>query len=99
MQKLIHGQGGAEPLQATACLVDDVCVTGDSAKAHFENLHELVYRLYAAGLKANKLKCKFYQRELKFLGKIVDQDGVRLDTATTDAIKKMPMPEDKQQLR
>ena len=33
------------------------------------------------------------------MGKIVDQDGIRLDTATTDAIRNMPMPADKQQLR
>ena len=52
MQKLIHGYGGRGPVKA-ACVVDDVCVTGDSPSEHFENLHEFVYRLYAAGLKAN----------------------------------------------
>ena len=44
-------------------------------------------------------KCTFYQREVKFLGKIVDHQGVRLDSATTDAILKMPEPSDKSQLR
>ena len=80
-------------------MVDDVCVTGSTPQEHFENLHEFVYRLYAAGLKANIKKCKLYKNEVKFLGKIVDRDGVRLDTATTDAILKMPRPEDKGRLR
>ena len=66
---------------------------------HFENLHEFIYRLYAAGLKANISKCKWYQNEVKFLGKIVDRNGVRLDTSTSDAILKMPPPDDKHKLR
>ena len=36
---------------------------------------------------------------MKFLGKIVDRDGVRLDPATTEAIVKMPTPDDKGKLR
>ena len=44
-------------------------------------------------------KCKFYQDEVKFLGKIVDRNGIRLDTSTTDAIINMPAPQDKPQLR
>ena len=74
-------------------------MTGDTPSEHFENLHEFIYRLYAAGLKANINKCKFYQDEVKFLGKIVDKDGVRLDPATTEAIVKMPVPDDKSKLR
>ena len=65
MQKLIHGFGGRGSVDA-ACMVDDVCVTGRSAKEHLENLHEFIYRLYAAGLKANLKKCRFYQNEVKF---------------------------------
>ena len=67
-------------------MIDDVCLSGDNLKEHFANLAELLYRLYANGLKVNKDKCSFYQGEVKFLGKIVDSRGVRLDTATRDAI-------------
>ena len=71
MQKVIHGMDGRGPIDA-ACLVDDVCITGNSPKQHFDNLHEFIFRLYAAGLKANIDKCKLYRDEVKFLGKIVD---------------------------
>ena len=98
MQKLIHSFGGRGPEKA-ACVVDDVCVTGDTPQEHFDNMHEFVYRLYAAGLKANIKKCKFYQDEVKFLGKIVDHKGVRLDPMTTEAILNMPVPDDKAKLR
>ena len=99
MNKLIHGMGGRKPLKSTACIVDDVCVTGATPKEHLENLHELIYRLYAAGLKANLSKCSFYQDEVKFLGKIVDKNGIRLDPATTSAIVNMPTPANQGQLQ
>ena len=99
MNKLIHGMGGRKPLKSTACIVDDVCVTGATPKEHLENLHELIYRLYAAGLKANMSKCSFYQDEVKFLGKIVDKNGIRLDPATTSAIENMPSPSNQGQLQ
>ena len=89
---------GRGPIQA-ACMVDEVCITGQNPAEHFENLHEFVYRLYAAGLKANINKCKLYQNEVKFLGKIIDRDVVRLDTITTAVILKMPSPDDKSKLR
>ena len=99
MNKLIHGMGGKSPLKSTACIVDDICVTGATPQEHFENLHNLIYRLYAAGLKANKYKCSLYQNEVKFLGKIIDRDGIRLDPATTSAIINMPTPSNKDKLR
>ena len=85
MRKLLHACNGEGPIKC-AQMVDDVCLSGASPKEHFDNLAELLYRLYACGLKANINKCKFYQDEVKFLGKIVDHRGVRLDTSTTDAI-------------
>ncbi len=42
--------------------------------------------MWVAGLKANIDKCKFYQNEVRFLGKIISRDGIRLDESTTDAI-------------
>ena len=99
MNKLIHGMGGRKPLKSTACIVDDVCVTGATPREHLENLHEFIYRLYAAGLKANLSKCSFYQDEVKFLGKIVDKNGIRLDPATTSAIANMPTPANQGQLQ
>ena len=63
MQKLIHGFGGRGSVNA-ACMVDDVYITGKSAREHFENLHEFIYRFYAARLKVNIKKCTIYQDEV-----------------------------------
>ena len=98
MRKLLHACNGRGPVQC-AQMVDDLCLSGDNFREHFENLAELLYRLFACGLKVNKDKCSFYQNSVKFLGKIVDNRGVRLDPSTTDAILNMPEPVDKSQLR
>ena len=80
-------------------MVDNVCLAGKSPYEHFENLAEFVYRLYACGLKANLSQCSIYKNEVNFLGKVVDRNGIRLDTSTTDAILHMPTPTDISRLR
>ena len=42
MRQLLHSYNGRGPIKA-ACVVDDVCVTGNSPQEHFDNLHELAY--------------------------------------------------------
>ena len=56
-------------------------------------------RLHEAGLKLNRDKCKFYQPSVKFLGKIIDKNGQRIDPSALDAIVNMPAPKDRHALR
>ena len=83
---VIQGMNGKGPIPNTVCVVDDICTTASTPQQHFENLVELLTRLQAADLKLNKVKCKFYQKEVKFLGKIIDKNGQRIDPATVEAI-------------
>ena len=99
MDKLLHGMDGKGPVPSTACIVDDICITGATPAEHFSNLTELLSRLHSAGLKLNPEKCKFYQKEVKFLGKIIDKNGQRIDSESVAAIVNMPQPTDKQSLR
>ena len=99
MDKLLHGMNGKGPIPSTACIVDDICVTGSTPQEHFANLTELLSRLHSAGLKLNREKCKFYQPSVKFLGKIIDENGQRIDPEMISAIVNMPAPVDKQTLR
>ena len=99
IDRLIQGMDGKAPIPNTVCVVDDICVTGATPEKHFDNLIELLTRLSDAGLRLNKEKCKFYQDEVKFLGKIIDKDGQRMDPAIIQAIVDMPAPRDKHTLR
>ena len=55
MRKLMHSCNGRGPIEC-AQMVDDICLSGSNPKEHFDNLAELLYRLYACGLKANLSK-------------------------------------------
>ena len=99
IDRLIQGMEGKGPVPSTACVVDDICTTGLTPQEHFDNLVELLSRLHTAGVKLNKDKCKFYQTEVKFLGKIIDKDGKRMDPGSVEAIVNMPAPSDKHTLR
>ena len=99
MDKLIHGMDGKSPIPSTACVVDDICITGSTPQEHFNNLTEMLSRLQAAGIKLNKSKCTFYQPSVKFLGKIIDKDGQRVNPEEVKAIVNMPAPTDRPTLR
>ena len=68
MRKLIHSCNGQGPLPC-AQMIDDLCISGANPLEHFQNLAELLYRLYACGLKVNRSKCTFYQDEVRFFRK------------------------------
>ena len=99
VDSVLQGMNGKGPIPNTVCVVDDICTTASTPQQHFDNLVELLTRLKAAGLKLNKDKCKFYQKEVKFLGKIIDKNGQRMDPATVEAIVNMPEPTNKHTLR
>ena len=99
IDRLIQGMDGKGPIPGVVCVVDDICVTGATFEEHIDNLIELLTRLSDAGLRLNPDKCKFYQKNVKFLGKIVDKDGHRMDPANLEAITDMPAPTNRHTLR
>ena len=58
MRKLIHSCNGSGPLPC-AQMVDDVCLSGANPKEHFQNLAELLYRLYASKQSEELKKTRF----------------------------------------
>ena len=86
-------------IPSVACIVDDVCITGKTPQEHFANLEEVLHRIEGAGLKLNRAKCSFYQSEVKYLGRIISKDGVKMDPEVVSAIQKMPSPTSRQTLQ
>ena len=86
-------------IPSVACIVDDICITGRTPEEHFQNLETVLDRVEKAGLKCNPKKCKFYQREVKYLGRIISKDGNRMDPSAVDAITNMPSPKTRQEVQ
>jgi len=49
-------------------------------------LQQIFRRLQDTNLKINPEKCKFYVDQLKYLGHIVDHEGIRTDSEKVRAI-------------
>ena len=79
--------------------MDDVLVFGCSKSVHDSRLSAVLKRIQDAGVTLNASKCEFGKSQLKFLGHIVDQDGVRADPDKTSAIIDMSPPTNVSELR
>ena len=95
MQRVLEG------LTPNKCLVylDDVLIIGSTFEEHLQNLKEVLQAIKVAGLKLKPSKCFFAQRNVKYLGFIVSNEGLSPDPEKLKAIKEYPQPKDITELR
>ena len=80
------------------CLVylDDTIIYGKTFKEELKNLKTVFSRLRHAGLLMSLKKCHFFRREVKYLGHVVSEQGVK--TEKISAVQNWPIQENKIQL-
>ena len=61
--------------------MDDILVHGNTPEEHEQRLQRALTVIDRAGLKLNKEKCLLRQNQLKYLGHVIDKEGIRPDTA------------------
>ncbi|KAK6184246.1 hypothetical protein SNE40_006752 [Patella caerulea] len=88
-----------EGLEGVSCLMDDIVVFGISQEDHDLKLRKVLTRLREHGLTLNKSKCSIGKSEIKFLGQIVSEQGIRADLDKISAIKNFPQPQDVSDIR
>ncbi|GFX35368.1 retrovirus-related Pol polyprotein from transposon opus [Trichonephila clavipes] len=69
--------------------MDDVIISSPSFTQHVKHLKEVFRLLHEAGLTLNKDKCKFGCEELKYLGLIINKEGIKTDETKVQAIVEM----------
>ncbi|XP_072395302.1 uncharacterized protein [Diabrotica undecimpunctata] len=79
--------------------LDDIIVVTPDFDCHIKILKMLFKRLKYANLTVNFEKCQFCRPSLKFLGFVVDQQGLRTDPAKVEAILEYPVPKTTTQIR
>ncbi|GFX35633.1 retrovirus-related Pol polyprotein from transposon gypsy [Trichonephila clavipes] len=72
--------------------MDDVIISSPSLTQHVKHLKEVFRLLHEAGLTLNKDKCKFGCEELKYLGLIINKEGIKTDETKVQAIVEMKRP-------
>lgn len=81
------------------CYLDDVIVVSKSFDEHISLLLKVWQKLSYAGLTINFEKSQFFRKELKYLGYIVDEEGLRADPNKINAILEYPIPKTKKDVR
>ncbi|GFT37120.1 retrovirus-related Pol polyprotein from transposon 17.6 [Trichonephila clavipes] len=84
-----------------ACLIylDDVIIGGRTFEEHLQNIRKVLSKLRDANLKLNPSKCKFFQKEVNYLGHIISAEGVRTDPEKVSAVMNWKRPENLRELR
>ncbi|XP_039451777.1 uncharacterized protein K02A2.6-like [Culex pipiens pallens] len=86
-------------LNGTCGYLDDILVGGHTPEEHDRNLQQVLRRLEEYGLTVRIEKCSFRMPQVKYLGQILDGDGIRPDPDKTSAVATMPPPHDVSSLR
>ncbi|GFU10009.1 retrovirus-related Pol polyprotein from transposon opus [Trichonephila clavipes] len=72
--------------------MDDVIISYSSFTQNVKHLKEIFRLLREAGLTLNKGKCKFVCEELKYLGLIINKEGIKTDETKVQAIVEKKPP-------
>ena len=79
--------------------MDDILIFGRTIKEHNEHLESVLELLRNGNLKAMPTKCDFLKKEVRFLGHIISQQGVKTDPNKIQAMQNMKDPTNAKQLR
>ena len=83
------------------CLLylDDILVPGKTFDHHLDNLTQVLQRLQDVNLKLSPEKTSPFQKQVSFLGHVVEEDGISTDPSKTNAIFSWPVPVNKKELK
>ena len=93
MSKLLSG------LDGIVCQMDDVLIFGKTKEEHDIRLTKALDRIHSAGVTLNREKCLFGQDNIKFLGHVVNKQGISADPDKVAAITQMKAPQNISALR
>ena len=79
--------------------VDDFAIASKDETSHLEHIIAVFERLKEHNLKINPEKCIFFSIEIKILGFIIDQHGIKMDPEKVSAIKNRKEPRNVKELQ
>lgn len=82
-------------IQGVHMITDDMIIAGADEAEHDEILQKVMNRAKEKNIKFNRDKIQFKVNEVKYMGCILGQDGMKPDPEKVKAIVQMPQPEDK----
>ena len=89
MEHLLRGLVGTSCL----CFPDDILINSATFEQHLKNVDQVLERIQTAGMTLRLDKCRFFDREVEYLGHLMG-DGVNVctDKEVEEAMKSFPRP-------
>ena len=82
MEQCLHGLRD----EICAPYLDDTIVYSEDFNRHVESVRTVLRRLRQHGVKLNPHKCKLFAKEVSYLGRIISQDGYKMDPKNVEAV-------------
>jgi len=79
--------------------VDDLLIHSPTSTEELHNVDLFLGKLTSSGFKVNAATCQFCKPEIKFLGHIISDEGVKADRERIEAILRYPALKNQRQLR
>ncbi|CAI5671364.1 unnamed protein product [Oreochromis niloticus] len=98
-QRLMEKCVGDLNLSEVLVFLDDLIVFSDTLEEHEVRLMRVLNRLRDFGLRLSPEKCHFFRPSVKYLGHVVDAQGVHTDPDKISALKTWPRPTNKRELK
>jgi hypothetical protein len=98
-QRLIELVIGSMQWHSAVLYMDDITCHAKNFRDHLQRLREIFIRLREAGLKLKPKKCSFFQKEVTFLGHVVDEQGIRPNPDNVSKLVNWPVPKNQTEIR
>uniref|UniRef100_A0A3P9L7F3 Gypsy retrotransposon integrase-like protein 1 n=1 Tax=Oryzias latipes TaxID=8090 RepID=A0A3P9L7F3_ORYLA len=98
-QRLMEKCVGDLHLNEVLVFLDDLIVFSETLEEHEVRLMKVLTRLRDYGLKLSPEKCHFFRTSVKYLGHVVDAQGVHTDPDKLSALKTWPRPLNRKELK
>ena len=85
--------------QFSMAYLDDILIFSSNINEHLQHLQTVFERLRNHGLKLKLPKCQFMKYETKYLGFVINKNGIKPDTDKIEVIRSMPEPKTVRQIR
>ncbi|XP_061506314.1 uncharacterized protein K02A2.6-like [Anopheles gambiae] len=93
MDKMLIG------LRGVSSYMDDIIIGGRNQKEHDDILNETLARIQDYGFTIRVEKCFFNEKQIRYLGHIIDNQGIRPDPEKVKVITNLPAPSDVSEVR
>ena len=80
-----------QDMEGVICHMDDILIHAPDQVVHDQRVRAVLKRLHEAGITLNE-KCEFSRVSVKFLGHVIDANGIYADPNKIKAIKDFPAP-------